>query len=46
MIVVFDVGYFVLVVAVVVVDAERGVVVDVEVVDNNDDADLIRLIYC
>lgn len=42
MIVVFDVGYFVLVVA--VVDAERGVVV--EVVDNNDDADLIRLIYC
>lgn len=44
MIVVYDDGCFVLVVAVVVVLAERGF--DVEVVDNKDVADLIRLIYC
>lgn len=45
MIVVYDDdGCFVLVVVAVVVLAERGV--DVEVVDNKDDADLIRLIYC
>lgn len=45
MIVVYDDGCFVLGVAVVVVVlAERGF--DVEVVDNKDVADLIRLIYC